>query len=94
MTPRSARRVAAFEDIPNVGPATAADLRRLGVPTPADLAGRDPYLMYEELCRLTGTRQDPCVCDVFIAVVRYMEGAPRRPWWYYTAERKRHFAGR
>jgi hypothetical protein len=38
--------------------------------------------------RITGKRQDPCVLDVFIATVRFIEGAPARPWWHYTAERK------
>jgi hypothetical protein len=94
MTPRPTRHVATLEELPNVGPATAADLRLLRINTPAELVGRDPYALYDELCRRTGTRQDPCVCDVLIAVVRYMEGAPRRPWWHYTAERKRRFAAR
>jgi hypothetical protein len=32
-----------LDDIPNVGPAVATDLRRLGIMTPAELLGRDPY---------------------------------------------------
>lgn len=91
---RKVREVARLEDIPNVGPAVAADLRRLGITTPARLPGRDPYALYDELCRVTGQRHDPCVLDTFIAAVRYMEGAPKRPWWKYTAERKRVLAAR
>lgn len=34
----------------------------------------------------------PNILDVFIAAVRYMEGAPARPWYRYTAERKRALA--
>ena len=86
--------VARLEDIPNVGPAIAADFRRLGITTPADLVGRDPYALYDELCRATGVRHDPCVLDTFIAAVRYMNGAPKRPWWKYTATRKRELAAR
>ena len=78
-----------LEQLPNVGPAVAADLRRLGIRRPRDLMGRDPYRMYDDLCRATGTRHDPCVLDTFIAAVRYMEGGPKRPWWHFTAERKR-----
>jgi hypothetical protein len=90
-----ARRDSAhLEDLPNVGPAIAADFRKLGITTPAELAGRDPFALYDELCRVTGVRYDPCVLDVFIAAVRYMEGAPKRPWWKYTAERKRELAAR
>jgi Pathogenicity locus len=32
--------------------------------------------------------------DTFIAAVRFMEGEPKKPWWKYTAERKRELAAR
>lgn len=50
---------------------------------------KDPCALYEKLCRVTGERHDPCLIDVFLSVVRFMEGAPAKPWWAYTAERKR-----
>ena len=90
----ASRDVARLEDIPNVGPAVAADLRRLGIATPAELPGRDPYALYDDLCQITGQRHDPCLLDTFIAAVRYLEGAPTKPWWKYTAERKREMAAR
>jgi hypothetical protein len=83
-----------LEDIPNIGPAVAADLRRLGITSPGELLGRDPYALYDDLCRLTGQRHDPCLLDTFLAAVRYMEGGPKKPWWEYTAERKRERAAR
>jgi hypothetical protein len=94
--PPSASRedVTRLEDIPNVGRAVAADLRRLGITSPAELQGRDPYAMYDELCRITGQRHDPCLLDTFIAAVRFMAGEPKKPWWTYTAERKRELAAR
>lgn len=88
------RQIAHLEDVPNIGPAIAADLRQLGIAAPADLPGRDPYAMYNDLCHITGQRHDPCVLDTFIAAVRFMEGAPKQPWWKYTAERKRVVARR
>ena len=84
--------IAALEDLPNIGPALANDLRQVGVHRPEHLVGEDPFGLYDELCRVTGARHDPCVLDAFISAVRYMEGAPRRPWWHYTAERKRRLA--
>jgi hypothetical protein len=83
-----------LEDIPNIGSAIAADLRQLGITLPVELPGRDPYAMYEDLCQITGQRHDPCLLDTFIAAVRFMEGAPKKPWWKYTAERKRVMARR
>jgi len=84
--------VATLEDLPNVGKAIAADLRRIGIRTPGALAGRDPYALYDALNRATGVRHDPCVLDTFIAVVRFVDGAPAWPWWHYTAARKRTLA--
>ena len=88
---RRRQGVQKLEDIPNIGPSLAADLRQVGILRPAELAGRDPYRLYDNLCRVTGSRQDPCVLDTFMSAVRYMEGAPARPWWHYTPERKRRW---
>src|SRR4029453_5254786 len=90
----SCLRMTALEELPNVGPAIAADFLRLGIRTPRELAGRDPYALYDQLNRVTGTRHDPCVLDTFISAVRFMDGAPARPWWKYTAERKPTLAKR
>jgi len=95
----SAKRPAAralpprLEDLPNVGRAVAADFRRLGIGTPDEIRGRDPYMLYHDLCRATRARVDPCMLDTFIAVVRYVDGGPAKPWWHYTAERKRVLPG-
>jgi len=81
-------------DIPNVGKSIAEDLAELGISFPHQLIGIDPYALYQRINAESGTRHDPCLCDTFIAAVRFMEGAPSRPWWHYTDERKRHFARR
>lgn len=81
--------VTVLEDLPNIGKAGAADLRCIGILQPGQLVGQSPLQMYEKLCSTTGARHDPCVIDVFMSAVRYMEGAEPLPWWSYTAERKR-----
>jgi len=88
----SRESVVRFEQIPNVGPRIAEDFRRLRIAHPHHLVGRDPYALYDRLNEISGTRHDPCVLDTFIAAVRYMEGAPKTPWWKYTAERKRRLS--
>ena len=80
-----------FRDIPNIGPAIERDLIALGLNKPAELIGKDPYQLYKNLCSIRKKRQDPCVLDVFISAVEYMEGGPERKWWEYTEERKKHF---
>jgi pathogenicity locus Cdd1 protein len=86
-----ARLATVLEAIPNVGASIARDLRSIGIKRPQELIGRNPHSLYQALCDRTRARQDPCVLDTFISAVRFMEGAPSRPWWYYTAERKQKF---
>ncbi|MFZ6766069.1 helix-hairpin-helix domain-containing protein [Undibacterium sp. Di26W] len=81
-----------LEQLPNVGKATVADLHLLGITDPQQLKGRDPYQMYDELCAVTKVRHDPCVYDVFISIVKFMDGEPPLAWWHYTAERKAYLA--
>jgi len=80
-----------FQDIPNVGEAIEKDLILLGFKEPIELTGKDPYQMYADFCALTDSRQDPCLIDVFISAVRYMEGGPAKKWWEFTAERKKKY---
>ncbi len=92
--PRKARTAAEcerLEQLPNIGPSIAADLRLLGITHPQELAGRDALELYRALCAKTGKRQDPCVLDTFMAATAFMRGSQARPWWDYTAERKARF---
>ena len=82
-------RLNRLEDLPNIGKAMSADLRLLGIEHPRQLIGRDPFELYQALQETTGQRHDPCVLDVFMAAVDFMEGGESRPWWSFTAERKR-----
>ncbi len=74
--------------VPNVGPAIAQDLLRLGIRRVEDLAGANPDELYQELCRLEGRHVDMCVRDVFAAAVDYADGKPSKPWWEYSRARK------
>jgi Pathogenicity locus len=77
-----------LEQLPNIGPSLAADLRLIGVLNPQDLVGQDGYTLYRRLCEVTRVRHDPCVLDTFLAVTDFMQGAPATPWWQYTQQRK------
>lgn len=80
--------LAALQEIPNVGPATAEDLVRLGIRATSDLSDKDPDALYERLCAMDGVRHDPCVRDVLASAVSFAKGEPARPWWAFSAERK------
>jgi Pathogenicity locus len=85
---RSSEECLALEQLPNIGPSLAGNLRLIGVRHPVDLRGRDPFALYQSLCAKTGKRQDPCVLDTFMAATDFMRGAAPAPWWHYTAQRK------
>ena len=87
----SAAECRTLEQLPNIGPSLAADLRLIGIHAPADLHGQDAFALYRKLCTATGARQDPCVLDTFMAATDFMRGAPAAPWWHYTAQRKALF---
>lgn len=85
-------KVRLLTDLPNVGKATAADLVSLGIESPEQLRSRDPFELYFQLCDLTQTQQDPCVLDVFMSLTDFINGAEPKPWWKYTAQRKKTVA--
>jgi len=85
---RAATECEQLEQLPNIGPSIAADLRLIGVLHPSELADKDALQLYRQLCSATGKRQDPCVLDTFMAATDFMRGADPRPWWAYTAQRK------
>lgn len=93
MKAHSFRDVKKFQDIPNIGPAMARDFNLLGLRTPADLIHTHPHTLYKKMCKVSGVRQDPCVLDTYIAAIDFMNGAPARPWFFYTKKRKIEYPG-
>ena len=83
------KTVAKLDELPNIGKAIASDLLLIGIECPQDLIGKDPFKLYETLCKTTGTRHDPCVIDVFMSVIDFMEGGEPHPWWFFTQKRKK-----
>ena len=84
------KTISQLEELPNIGKAIAGDLRQIGIQYPKDLIGKNPYQLYDNLCNTTGEKHDPCVLDVFLSVVDFMEGNDAKPWWKFTAERKKN----
>lgn len=76
------------QTIPNVGPAIAKKLLRLGIEKPSDLEGADPDEVFECLCTVDDERHDPCLHDVFTAAVHYLERGENRHWSEFSERRK------
>ena len=82
-------KVQKLTDLPNIGVSMAKDLRLIGIDTPDDLQGKDPFELYKNLCEKIGTRQDPCVLDTFMSITDFMNGGEPKVWWEYTQKRKK-----
>lgn len=72
----------------NIGPAMCQDLVDLGIHTIHELAKADPDELYLRLQRVTGTKQDPCVWDVFAAAIYEACTGEKHPWWHWTPIRQ------
>jgi hypothetical protein len=64
------------------------DFERLRIGSVRELARRNPEKLYEQLCDVTGQRQDICVLDTFRAAVAQARNpklpAAQRNWWYWS----------
>jgi pathogenicity locus Cdd1 protein len=78
-----------LEDLPNIGKAIAADLRRIGIMSPGQLAGCEPLDTFRRLAEVMGHRHDPCVLYTLISVKRFLETGVALPWWKFTEEGKK-----
>ena len=74
----------------NVGPATLQDLHLLGITTIAQLAKQDPDHLYTQLQIKTGSKQDPCVWDVFAAIIHEAQTGKKVVWWNFSKIRRKH----
>jgi predicted RecB family nuclease len=85
-------RARTLRELSGVGPSIEKDLKRLGVTTVEGLAKRDGTDLYESLCTVTKTRQDPCVLDTFRCAVAQARNpdlpSEQRQWWWWSRKRK------
>ena len=77
-----------LDDLKNVGKATLQDLALLGIHSVEELALQDATFLFQELERRTQQRQDPCVWDVFAAIIHEARTKEASSWWDWTARRK------
>lgn len=79
-------------DLSGIGKAMLADFALLQIRSVDELASADPDRLFTDLCKLTNSRQDPCVLDTFRCAVAQARN-PRLPkeqrnWWYWSRQRK------
>ena len=72
----------------NLGKATLKDLETLGISTVQQLSEQNADDLYKRIQKLTGTKHDPCVWDVFAAIIHEAKTGEKTKWWEWTKVRK------
>ncbi len=67
-------------------------MQKLGIHSIAELAQADPDKLYLRIQEITGHHQDPCVWDVFAAIIHEAQTGIQQPWWVWTPLRKKRQA--
>lgn len=77
-----------LQELTNVGKATLKDLEVLEIDSIEKLALQDPTFLFQELERRTQKRHDPCMWDVFAAIIHEARTGTPTKWWEWTPKRK------
>ena len=76
-----------LQSIPSVGKACALDLWNIGIRKVADLKGKDPLQLYNQLNKTTGAVHDICMLYTFRCAVYYASEKKHQKeklnWWYW-----------
>jgi Pathogenicity locus len=81
-----------LKDLRGIGERMLEDFQKLGIRSVPELKSRDAQELYNRMCELTGTRQDPCVLDTYRCAIEQARNPdlPREQmdWWYWSRVRK------
>jgi hypothetical protein len=90
--------LADFQSLASVGLESARDFVALGFGCVAELKNQDPRELYARMCKLTKSRQDPCVEDSFRCAIAQARDprlpAKMRDWWQWTSVRGKPMSAR
>jgi hypothetical protein len=81
-----------LKDLRGIGTKMLGDFEKLGIRSVNELKSRDAQKLYDRMCKLAGTRQDPCVLDTYRCAIEQARH-PDLPieqtnWWYWSGVRK------
>jgi hypothetical protein len=81
-----------LEDLRGIGKKMREDFKILGVESVRQLKAEDAQKLYDRMCEITGTRQDPCVLDTYRCAIEQARNPnlpeEQKDWWYWSKVRK------
>ncbi len=81
-----------LKDLRGIGKKMLEDFEILGVRSVRQLKSMEAQVLYDRMCEITKTRQDPCVLDTYRCAIEQARN-PQLPdeqknWWYWSRVRK------
>ncbi|MES1258152.1 MAG: helix-hairpin-helix domain-containing protein [Acidobacteriota bacterium] len=81
-----------LKDLRGIGKRMLEDFALLGVKSVRQLKSEDAQELYDRMCQLTATRQDPCVLDTYRCAIEQARNPDlpeeQKDWWYWSRVRK------
>lgn len=82
-----------LKDLRGIGRKMLEDFKMLKISSVTQLKTCDAQELYDRMCGITKTRQDPCVLDTYRCAIEQARNpnlaAEQRDWWYWSRLRKR-----
>jgi len=81
-----------LQDLRGIGKKMMEDFHLLGITSVRQLKMQNARELYERMCKITATRQDPCVLDTYRCAIEQARDPnlpeEQKDWWYWSRIRK------
>jgi hypothetical protein len=81
-----------LKDLRGIGKKMLEDFEKLNIASVRQLKSSDAQELYDRMCRITKTRQDPCVLDTYRCAIEQARNPSlpdeQKDWWYWSRVRK------
>jgi hypothetical protein len=85
-----------LRDLRGIGKKMLEDFELLGVKSVRQLKSESAQTLYNRMCVITGTRQDPCVLDTYRCAIEQARNPnlpeEQKDWWFWSRVRKGEIA--
>jgi hypothetical protein len=81
-----------LKDLRGIGKRMLEDFELLGITSVRQLKAENAQTLYDRMCGITGSRQDPCVLDTYRCAIEQARNPnlpeEQKDWWYWSRVRK------
>jgi hypothetical protein len=81
-----------LQDLRGIGKKMLEDFQLLGITSVRQLKTQNARALYDRMCKITATKQDPCVLDTYRCAIEQARDPnlpeEQKDWWYWSRIRK------